>query len=180
MANLNVCGRHRSRASTEKNIFRCGLKKVIHNLVRAHWAIAKAAKDCLRICARTGSGHAMKVAEEGVDNREIPARPQHDSARGLVLGSTVYPQPIEHQMIGWSLKLDQVVNATIGSGSRDFQTEQAIVVCPGSKRDRPRTALSREFDFGEGVVGGATVQIRSTRKSGDTGITGSQPSALRR
>jgi hypothetical protein len=92
----------------------------------------------------------------------------------------VYPDPIEYDLIGKSLKLDEVVNANARGGSRDFQADQAIVVCSGSESYRPRTAFSVEFDFGEYVLRGSTVQIRSTGKRGDACITRSQPSALGR
>jgi hypothetical protein len=78
----------------------------------------------------------VEVSKEGIHNSDIPAPTQQDAPDGLVLGSAMHPQTIEYQMIGWTVKLDEVVDASRGYDSRQFQTDQPVVVGPRREYDR--------------------------------------------
>ena len=51
-----------------------------------------------------------------------------DASDGFVLGSAMHPHTIEYQMVGSTVKMDEVVNDGGGGGSRYFQTDQPVVV----------------------------------------------------
>src|ERR1700685_2726555 len=89
----------------------------------------------------------------------------------------MHPKTIEYQMIGWSVKVDEIVDGSRGCGSRYFQTKQSVVVGPRSECDRSG-ALAIKFNLGQDVCGGSAIPFRSAGQRRHAGIAGGQASAF--
>ncbi len=110
-------------------------EKVVSDFVRPHWLIAKATGDRLRVGARAGPGNAVEIGKVRIYYSDISARTQEDAARGFILRCAMHPYTIKYYVVGWTVKLNQVVNGLRGRGARHLQADQPIVVSSRRKGD---------------------------------------------
>src|SRR5579863_8041062 len=140
------------------------------------------AADGLRISTSAGFRDAVKIRKEGIDNRNVGGSAQLNSAAGLFLRGAVHPQAVEYDVVCGAVRHDgsQTVNHRSAIPARYFKPEQAIVIGPRGKLDRPGSSLGFHHQFGHHIGRGNAVKIRPPRQRRDASIAGSDSRAFLR
>jgi hypothetical protein len=181
MPDFDVSGGCARGTSAKENAFGGSLKEVIGDFVRAAGQIAVATTD--HLCISAGSNHrdAVEVISVGINQSSIGDAAHVDCIFVFVLRSSGEPHSIKVNVVRGARGDGNVLIVNSGArGSRDFQSQQAVVVCTAGQDDWAADVALRLGDDCEYVLRAIAVECRPSGKRRHTRIARLHPRSFGR
>src|SRR5258708_5381418 len=133
MGNRNVSGCVSRGPSSQKDVFAGSCQEVVIDLVRPHGIVADSAIDGLGVATLAGSGDAMEIGKERIDDGDVGTSSQLYSARGFIVGRAVEPDSVINNLAAGASRRRKGIHQAGSGSTRQFQADQAVMT--GSRRE---------------------------------------------
>ena len=152
--NFDIRWINRCRSASEVDVFSGSLKEVVDDFEGSLGVCTPAADNSLGISTGAGSGDAVEIAEEGIDDSDVRHAFEGYAPRSFVLGSSVHPDSIKHKMISGPSLLHEGQSGYGGPrlAARYLQSDEPVMIGSVHKSQWTGTAFIVKFKFGQDVV----------------------------
>jgi hypothetical protein len=150
VSDLDISGRLSGWAATKHYVFPGSFQEIINDLVWAHGMSVDATVDGLSVGAGPRYSDAMEICKEGIDNGNVRTPSQLYPANGFIVGCAMEPNSVINDLAANSAggRGGKCINQANTYDPRQFQADQAVMACTGSKHYGPARQAPIHYQFG--------------------------------